>query len=145
MHRAQARDGWTQSGGGRGGAREHWGLRTHSLPAFQAFCFCFCYSISSSVLHPYIFTSSFLTLLDLPYIFLVSSPFPSLCICMFHICASSDCIYFGAAYTLHIPVIIYSRSCLANLIPILKFLLSPRLSDCCGLLTLPRGVLNKLY
>lgn len=58
---------------------------------------------------------------------------------------SYDCTYFGPACTLHIPAIIYSRSCLANLIPILKYLLSYRLSDCCGLLTLPRGVLNKLY
>jgi hypothetical protein len=78
--------------------------------------------------------ATYLTLLNIHYIFLVSSPFPPSCICMFHICTSYDCIYFGTACTLHIPAIIYSRSCLANLIPILKCLLSPRLLDCCGLL-----------
>jgi hypothetical protein len=45
------------------------------LPAFQAFCFCFCYSILSSALRPHIFfLVTYLTLLDLYYIFLVSPP-----------------------------------------------------------------------
>ncbi|KAJ7922695.1 hypothetical protein B0H13DRAFT_1982480, partial [Mycena leptocephala] len=72
-----------------------------------AFGFGFCYSISSSVLRPYIFSSSFLTLL-----YLIST-------------TSSSCYPR--------PFFVYI-SCLANLIPILKCLLSSRLLDCCGLL-----------
>ncbi|KAJ7891121.1 hypothetical protein B0H13DRAFT_2039480, partial [Mycena leptocephala] len=79
MYTAQAHDGGRTQSRGRA-----WGLAC--LPGLG---FYFSFLLFNFFLRacPYIF-SSYLTLFDPHHIFLVSSPFPSSFICMFHICTS---------------------------------------------------------